>query len=636
MVAALLFLVLHAAAESPCLDALMNDALTLKDAFTGKSNDFSPLIRFWYTGRDINDLGHYQSCVDRDDSEYFVLKFKDTDFPTVLGVCAPKGCSAAEVREFFEDAEESGVYLETQGTSNLEAYAADNPDLTVGGWLFIVFILMLASLAVTGTIMQVKAMKVRQESSMQLQEFTTTEAMEAPLNMDIMTAPQQPQTPTSHLISAFSLTRSYQLLSKNNSSHSILPLNGVRVMAVGWVILGQLFSSRVQGIIIDLEDIEDVSTYSATAIGYGATTGINTLFWLTGFLAGLGMLGMLETKGHIDWKSALGYRVFRLLPVLAFCLAFNNLVLPAIGFGPQWNDFPTNFTEDCGSYWWTNLLALNNVIPDGAGNFCYFSSWAVAVNFQLFTLAPFLVLLYLHKTKVFVGIVVGLSIAALTITAIVAGVWEVDVNYLDSVQLVELALYNKPYFHLLPFLTGLYLSVVFYMFKQGETNSDPVARLLLKFYANNSRTALISFGLGLLLLNLNIFGQIGFYADDSSRAANVFYLTQAQLSDALSLSLILLPILMQGLPKVAKVLSLAVWGPLARLSFCAYMMHEGVMRALIKGEQTGFYWTNMSIFNDFCFNFVVSYLAALPVFFLVEGPCYSLLSQVASRSVKKH
>mmetsp|Transcript_26326 Transcript_26326/g.47209 ORF Transcript_26326/g.47209 Transcript_26326/m.47209 type:complete len:636 (-) Transcript_26326:32-1939(-) len=635
MVAEILLLVLGAMAQSPCLEALEEDLLSLKNAFEEKEGgDFTPLIRFWYTGKDINDLGHYQSCVDRDDSEYFILKVKDSDYPAVLGVCAPKGCTADEVSTFFNKPERSGVTLSAV-ENTIEAIAPGVFDLEVGGWLTIIMILVLSALVLCGSFISFRSTKAKDESAMQLQEFTTTEAIEAPLNTDIMTQHERDQPLSHKLLSSFSVVSSYQQLGKNNGPKSIHPLNGVKVFAFGWMLLGQLYVMRLHGITFDLEDIEDFAAGPATAIGYGATTAINTIFWLTGFLAGYGMLNMLEQKGRIDWKMAILTRVFRLLPVMAFCMAFNIFILPTIGFGPQWNDVTTDFTDTCSTYWWTNLIVLNNFVPNLEGNLCYFSTWAVAVNLQLFILAPFLVLLYIHKAKIFTIVAALTSLTALALTATVAGVWEVDVNYMDSDRLFDLALLNKPYFHYLPFLTGLYLSVIFYMYKQGETNSDPVARILLRTYTKNSKASVISFVAGLLELNTNIFTQLFFYSGSPARGANVFYLTHAQFSDSLSLTLILLPILLSGLPKIARVLSFEIWGPLARLSFCAYMMHEGVMRAIIKGEQTGFYWTHMSLFNDLMFNIVVSYLAAVPVFFLVEGPCYSLLSKVSSRSASK-
>lgn len=635
MVVALLLTALSVAAQSACLDALKNDIISLKDAFEKKeTGSFTPLIRFWYTGKDVNDLGHYQSCVDRDDTDYFLIKIIDSDYPEVVGVCAPKGCTAEEVSHFYKQPELTGSAL-ASSFSRIEVTSTGTIDLGVGGWLTIVAILVLTSLTFVGTFVRLNATSEKASSAMQLREYSKSDAIEAPLNPDMLPNPLPKRQPMSDkILSSFCIVSSYQQLAKYNDDKKILPLNGVRVFSFGWIILGQLYVARIHGITLDPEDIEDFSAQTSTAIGYGATTAVNTMFWVTGFLAGLGMLNMLETKGRIDWKSAISYRIARLMPVLAFCLAFNNFVVPAIGFGPQWTDITTDFTEDCASYWWTPLLTLNNIVPDLAGNMCYFSSWAVAVNLQLFIFAPFLVLLYLHRPKAFCITALASIIGALVITATVAGVQEVDVNYIDSDREFDLSLLNKPYFHFVPFLFGLYMSVVFYMYKQGETNSDPVARVLLGIYTKSSKAAVLSFVLGLLELNLNMFSQLYFYADSTSRGSNVLYLTQAQLSDAISLTLILMPILLGKLSKIAKFLSLEIWGPLARLSFCAYMMHEGMMRAVIKGEQTGYYWTHMSLFNDMLFNVVISYLAALPVFFLVEGPCCALLSKVSGARAK--
>lgn len=625
---AILLAALRTAAQSPCLESIKNDIMAVKDVIQGKGYNHAPLIRFWYSGKEPNDLGHYQSCVDREDSEYFLLMAKDTDFPIAIGVCAPAGCTAEEISSFFTKSDE----LEYDFGDNIhfEATPLVNYELGVGGWIAIALAGLLVCLVAYGTWAgnaTTKDARYKAESSMQLREFSTSEAVEAPLNTDIHEVPSmRPQTEAYGLLTAFSLLKSYGQLTKNNNPNSILPLNGVRVLAFCWIVLGQLYVIRLHGLTINLEDIEDFSAEPSTAIGYGALTAINTMFWLSGFLAGFGLIKLMETNS-LSWKASVGLRVARLLPVLLFCLAFNMFVLPAIGFGPQWGELGTDFTEECSSYWWTNLLGINNVVPELVGNLCYLSSWAVAVNLQLYVLAPLWVLLYVNKPKVFLAVALGCSLGALGFTAFLAWELEVDVNYLYSDRDFDLVLLNKPYFHFLPFLVGLYMSLVYYMHRQGEANSDPAARLILNTYTKNPIAPWISLGFGLVELNLNLFSQVSFYSGTPYRGTNVFYLTQAQFSDSVALTLILMPVLFNCLPKVANVLSLEVWGPLSRLTFCAYMMHEAVMRAVVKGEQTGYYWTHMSLFNDLMFFVVLSYLAALPLFFLVEAPCYSLLKR---------
>ena len=94
----LTYLLLAIAQASPeqCRDALKNEIVTLADLLTRNSNDIGPVLRFYYSGKDINDLGHYDSCVKRSDSRYLLYtSLLFNQIPISLGLCVPKACDAS-------------------------------------------------------------------------------------------------------------------------------------------------------------------------------------------------------------------------------------------------------------------------------------------------------------------------------------------------------------------------------------------------------------------------------------------------------------------------------------------------------------------------------------------------------------
>ena len=91
---------------------------------------------------------------------------------------------------------------------------------------------------------------------------------------------------------------------------------------------------------------------------------------------------------HID-ITTLFYLDFRLTPSYAYLLFFFTYILPVVGSGPSWfmNGPHGPLMENCISYWWTNLLYINNFYPELQYQVSVvFETLFFKYNVQLFTL----------------------------------------------------------------------------------------------------------------------------------------------------------------------------------------------------------------------------------------------------------
>lgn len=69
------------------------------------------------------------------------------------------------------------------------------------------------------------------------------------------------------------------------------------------------------------------------------------------------------------WSKWLSY--FRLTPCYAVVLMIYTFILPYLFDGPYWK---TDFSENCRSHWWQNLLYINNIYKLKQGVIIDFSS----------------------------------------------------------------------------------------------------------------------------------------------------------------------------------------------------------------------------------------------------------------------
>lgn len=53
----------------------------------------------------------------------------------------------------------------------------------------------------------------------------------------------------------------------------------------------------------------------------------------------------------------------RLTPAYAFCILINVSIYKKFGNGPQWPMTIEKHVDQCETYWWTNLIYINNLYP---------------------------------------------------------------------------------------------------------------------------------------------------------------------------------------------------------------------------------------------------------------------------------
>lgn len=127
------------------------------------------------------------------------------------------------------------------------------------------------------------------------------------------------------------------------------------------------------------------------------------VFLLTsGFFAGYKMSQDLEHRGRIPWFRRYVGRLIRLLPSFLGAILFNAWVLPHLGNGPLWGHLVENNAEVCQSGMWPNVLFVQNWWP--FRHQCAPHLLQLAVDVQLFVLAPILVWLFQNNVVVGVGV----------------------------------------------------------------------------------------------------------------------------------------------------------------------------------------------------------------------------------------
>jgi peptidoglycan/LPS O-acetylase OafA/YrhL len=171
------------------------------------------------------------------------------------------------------------------------------------------------------------------------------------------------------------MSRNYASLSKPDGGHEGLKvLNGIRVIAIGLVVLGHTYAFLRVDNQPYASNIVETRFMTYWIIGVhtdssgGAFLSVDSFFFLSGFLA---MLSQLEKYSLGDgkrlspckyWGQAMMYRFLRLTPMYLFTLMIYIYVYPQFGNGPNWmtgdlrQTKPDGTVQDfCREAWWTNV-----------------------------------------------------------------------------------------------------------------------------------------------------------------------------------------------------------------------------------------------------------------------------------------
>lgn len=416
------------------------------------------------------------------------------------------------------------------------------------------------------------------------------------------------------------------LLSTYQPPAAITSLNGMRVISMFWVILGHtyffLFAFNMFKNIV-LAHLHFGPRFTAQPILNGFFS-VDSFFYISGFLvAYLTSREMSRRKGNFPFISYYLHRILRLTPTYMFVLFFfwfltthfiNGPNAPIVA-GPG-----TAAYNSCVSYWWTNLLYINNFHPVEFNAECMGWTWYLANDMQFFVITP-LYLILLHTW--FPAGVLALGITLLSsfgVTGFIAAYYDYPANVFYNLYAgitpdpnqptVDTEIYGKPYCRIGPYLVGILMGYV--IFKKYRINFGPLLNWIIHILL-----WIIAFILGMA----TVYGFYSSYHGHTlSKAENVIYFMFARTTWGVALAIVTYVCHYGYGGFINRFLSQPFWVPLSRLTFNAYLVHEIILEVLftnLRGPMP-YVDTTMAVY---CISAVVlAYGAAAIVTIFVEFP----------------
>ena len=588
--------------STPCTDSLslMLDHVS-SSLFSNRSYP-SDLDLLRLSGKSINELGHYEACIRRKDTSYYLLK-ADLGIKLVTGVCLPKSCKASEVDSIVSAKSSGKVHASEVYSSEVSGF----------GWFLITCMIFFTFL---GTFSSFKDLSKRKSVLLRL-------------------------------IHSFSFKSNYANLvnvrDMKQGDHSNI-LDSIRVFAIVFVIFTHSFSFKTQNPVYNIEELENFFKRSWRVVPYIGEMAVDAFFWIGGFLLGYLLLMEVEKKrgkfGVLGWSLVYVHRIARVLPVYAFMLAFYMNVFPGLAEGPVWYTSKIVNT-DCSEYWWSVVLFVNNFVPEGNGNQCLGVGWYLANDMQFFMLGPLLIMMYYSLARwVSWASKFLLILAGFIVSSVIAYDNEYRVfrpsrkNYAGGSEDYYHTYYTKPYTRFFPYLIGLYCGYIYlryyknYVLKQEDTHKDRIVERIISLIKHKTYGMVLFIFAGLLTVYMVcMVNELYDHALDDdywSNTKNAVWLPLRHILFSYGLSFVLLPVMMGRFPIIYQFLSAKIFAPLGKLSFTCFLVQFGLLFWVFGNDRNAAMVNGTNLFKDCVVGVVLSFALSFPVFMLVEAPFANL------------
>lgn len=412
--------------------------------------------------------------------------------------------------------------------------------------------------------------------------------------MDGITRSSETPAVWQNFLTAFSLFKTLPALLSTKTVPDTVPcLNGIRVLSSAWIIMQHIWmwavlTERTEGFVFQavMNDLFSVDSF----------------FFLSGLLtAYVNFQEMEEKSGSFPWLYYYAHRYLRLTPAYFVVILFIWL-----------QENSSVYVTSCSRYWWTNILYISNFHPWNMEKSCTPWTWYLSCDMQFHVIAPLLVLTMHFNLLVGLTVILGILILGLFITAYLVILFGLKsstyagVSFLLSDPTMDL-IYTKPWSRISPYIVGFLLGYVLYRkVKLSLSNEKTVA-----FFAS------LWTAVGLILLSC-VFG-LFFKLDIEETAKHVIYTAFSRFMWASALALIVFACHNGYGGYVNSFLSMQLWIPLSRMTFCVFLVHPIVLTVLYGDFQTSSFDHTSILVNVSAV--MLSYAVAIALCLSVEMPC---------------
>ncbi|XP_037931842.1 nose resistant to fluoxetine protein 6-like, partial [Teleopsis dalmanni] len=513
------------------------------------------------------------------------------------GVCVPASCDSGDVATFLQ------FLLQRQQIKvddNMCQLQSNDLVVTNGMFIYAGVILFILLLAFLSTIYHINLIWNTKQNN----GITKTG-----INNDTL---------TTALLSFSIIENLRKIFQCSKDQLGLNSINGVKALAMILILIGHAGVFIIGAPISNLDFVKKEQTSLKFPFLFNSLLFVDLFLLLSGFLFCRILLIELERRrGKLNVLVLYIARFIRLTPAYIVVIGFYMTWLPNIGDGPIWKQRIQIEQERCQESWWLNILYINNYF--NTNSLCMFQSWYLAVDTQLFFLAPIAIyMLYkLRKYGVrFLAVMIAITSAIPFFETFQHKTDPTFMVYPEEIADISLnKYYNKFYIkthmrasaYVLGLLTG-------YLVHRMQESSYKLPKLFVKV------TWIASTIIGVA----SMYSITRFYIAPYNLLETVLYAGLHKIGWNLSIAWLVLATTTGHAGWLQSLLSQRFFAPISRLAYCAYLCNGIVELYFTALTRTSEYKSVLIMQNHILGHVFTTFCLALVLCVLFESPIHAL------------
>ncbi|XP_017103756.2 nose resistant to fluoxetine protein 6 [Drosophila bipectinata] len=429
----------------------------------------------------------------------------------------------------------------------------------------------------------------------------------------------QNQSKIPRVVKVFSVrTNSKELFSvvdPKSTPNVIHCIHGLRCMSLIWVIVGHEYTDTVMSYTINRIKVLSWFRKPFSSFIIYAPFSVDTFLFITGLLlVVIGLRSLERAKGKLNIPMMYLHRYLRLTPIVAVAILVYMQLLPLISKGPVSQDLALFDYSVCSKSWYWNMLFVQNYAA--VSEICLPHTWYLAVDMQLYILAPFLLLaLYKWGAKAAGAVLVlMLLLSACLFTTIMTNDFKVTFLHGGQLPEVQKKLYFATHNHAAPWLVGTLFGYFMHRIRG--------AKVELKWQA-----VWAGWLLCLAMMFTAIFSMFKFnklLAPSPTVLEGAFFYTLTRVGWPLAMCWVVFACVHGYGGMANSFLSSPMWQPLSRISYSAYIWHIFIQEVNHRRIRTSANFSDYDAMLNFwgCFGFTL--VMSYAFYVTIEAPLAGL------------
>ncbi|XP_043470010.1 nose resistant to fluoxetine protein 6-like isoform X2 [Leptopilina heterotoma] len=526
---------------------------------------------------------------------YFSYKNQSIYINPIMSICLPLSCTENDLNQVLHKRlEEVDGYQKYQIWSNeVLCSTAPSPSIKTGAVIFITISTVIVVILLIATILDLATIKRNQWSKF------------------------------SKRICKFSIRKYFtNIISLKDGDNSISVLHGLRATSTLSIVMGHgLLMKSFQSIANPLEFMENPP--HIMILGTFVIYSVETFFTISGFLVSYIFCKkyMSSTKKFKLFSYYL-HRYIRLTPAIAALLFSSMFCTYLFISGPKFRKISKDFiAEACEDKWWSVLLYVNNMVDKD--KYCMAHLWSTAVDSQLFLISPIILIPLVKRPKFGLSFLGLLIIVSIIIPAVITAVNEYPFFINHEVGFERMMesfrnLYTQTYARASPWLIGVLLGYIV-----NKSTKDLTKNTIIFWWTFTIISFLFCF-IGLTSFYLNGYKYNVIWES--------IYCSLSRPLWSIGISWIIYASIHGYGGIVTKFLSLPIFYPISRLSFCIYLVH--IMNEALHYQtiRTPIYFTIFSTISELIVDIVEAVIIACFWSIIFELPAQTLEKILSGRN----